>query len=149
MVNVKKGKMRHKVLFAILAILTLACSKNKKTVNQPCGETVVINQTTYNNTSTDRYIITNAVITGDCLEITFGSSGCNANNWVADLVDSGAILDSNPVQRMIKLSLTNNELCAAAFVKSLQFDITGLRVSGSSSVRLMLTGFGTSLIYQY
>jgi hypothetical protein len=142
-------KMRLKAIIVILVTLMLACSKKQTKDNGPCGETPVIDQTAYMNTSTANYTITNAVVNGDCLEVTFGASGCSGSSWTVELVDSEAILDSNPVQRLIKLSLINNELCTAIFTKTVSFDITGLQVSGSRSVRLTLSGYNGGLLYHY
>jgi hypothetical protein len=146
-------KMKSKTLFVVIAALLLGCAKNQKatnkTANQACGATVVVSQSAYNGVNTVNYSITNAVINGNCLEITFGSSGCSGGTWVTKLVDSGAILDSNPMQRMLKLDLTNNELCTAVFTKTVSFDISPLKVDGSNTVRLVLSGFNSTLLYQY
>ena len=141
--------MKINAIIVILVTLILACSKKQTRDNQPCGETVLIDQTAYANTNTANYNITNAVVNGDCLEISFGSSGCNGDTWIASLVDSEGVLDSNPVQRMIKLRLTNPELCTAVFTKAVSFDITGLQVSGSSTVWLTLSGYNNTLLYHY
>lgn len=114
-----------------------------------CQKTAVIDKHLYNNTSTNNYLISNAVINGDCLQLTYGSSGCSGNTWVADLIDASEVAETNPPQRHIKLKLTNTELCAAVFSKTATFDLTPLRVLGSNSVSLVLTGYSGALIYNY
>ena len=94
-------------------------------------------------------MITDAKINGDCLEIKFGASGCNSKTWVVELVNANIRLDSNPGHLFIKLELTNTELCAAAFQKTVSFDIRSLKVEGTKKVYLNLEGFSQALFYSY
>src|SRR5689334_1913312 len=106
--------MTTRFLVIILSVLTFSCSKPVETVQvPPCGPAPVINATAYANTSTNNYTIVSAIVNGNCLEVKISSSGCNGASWTTELIDSEAILKSNPPQRLLKLKLTNNELCNA------------------------------------
>lgn len=142
--------MISKSLIIVAILLLSACTKKNNAVDNPsCGKAVIIDQNSYTKTDTTNYIITNATINGNCLEISFGSSGCSGNTWITELVDADAVLESNPVQRKIKLKLTNNELCAAAFKKTVSFDISKLKVSGTKKIILGLAGHSDPLIYNF
>ena len=52
-----------------VTILISACSKNNNYKDSACEKTVILNKDLYNNTNTDNYMITDASISGDCLEI--------------------------------------------------------------------------------
>jgi hypothetical protein len=134
----------------IAGSLLQACTKKDKSAKMPgCGAAVEINSIKYNNMVSHNYAFTNAVIDGDCLTITFGASGCSGSTWVTELFDSGTVDDYTPLQRYLRMKLTNTELCAAVPVKSVSFDIRPLRVLGKNSVELNLDGWPGTLVYQY
>ena len=57
-------------------------------------------------------------------------------------------MDSDPPQRPLRLSLKNEELCKAVFVKKLVFNIQELSVEGNS-VYLNIEGYKDKILYQY
>jgi hypothetical protein len=155
--QVKKELLNQQHMKAVVGLLVLAlfigisgCSKNNnRTQTSLCDKNVLISSDLYNSSAANNYMITAARVNGDCLEVTFGASGCSGQSWIVELVDSEVIAKSNPPQRMIKLVLTNNELCAAAFTRTVSFDLTPLRVQGSDRVQLFLHGLGQQLFYNY
>ena len=118
-------KLKNIFLFALLAFF--ACSDSEETTMNLCNECVVINNNLYNNTKTDNYTINNVQLNGDLLIIKIGASGCNGNSWKATLIDANEILESDPIQRNIKLSLENEEACLAVFEKEFTFNIKVLK----------------------
>jgi hypothetical protein len=66
-----------------------------------------------------------------------------------ELYDSGTVDDYSPLQRYLRMKLTNTELCTAVPIKTVSFDIRPLRVLGKNSVELNLDGWTGSLVYQY
>lgn len=146
--------MRLLLLTILLGCSLLqGCSPNDEAADPnptPCGQATVISATQYANMVTYNYAFLNAQVNGDCLELTVGSSGCSGNSWTFKLIDANVLLESNPPQRLLRLKLTNPELCAAAFTKTVSFDLTGLRVAGTNKVKLQLDGWtGAPLEYQY
>lgn len=139
--------MKTLILTLTASLLITACTRNNS--DSVCEKTVTIDETLYQTVNTTNYNIINAKINGDCLEIKFGASGCNGNTWVVQLVDSKGVIDLNPRTRLLKFSLTNNELCTAAFQRTISFDIKPLRVNGSKKIRLALEGFNQQIIYNY
>jgi len=82
------------------------------------------------------------------LKINFSSSGCNGDTWELKLIDSEDILESNPPQRNLRLSLKNEESCLAYITKELTFDISNLQVNGNK-VQLNLTNSDKNILYKY
>lgn len=138
--------------FLALAILASCAKSGNKTqllAASVCDKTVIIDKTIYNGLGAPNYVINQAVINGDCLSVTYSASGCDGRTWEVDLIDSETVNKTTPPQRQLKLRLVNNELCMAYFTKTVSFDITSLRESGSNSVALTLTGYTQPLVYQY
>ncbi|MDC1539543.1 hypothetical protein N8480_02595 [Flavobacteriaceae bacterium] len=82
------------------------------------------------------------------MKINFSSSGCNGDTWELKLIDSEDILESNPPQRNLRLSLKNEELCEAYITKELTFDISNLQVDGNK-VQLNLTNSDKNILHEY
>lgn len=141
-----------KVLSAFLALVLIAgiagCSKDNRSENPSCGKAVLISGDLYNTTPRN-YTISDASISGDCLEIRFAASGCSGQTWVTELVDKNEIAKTNPPMRLIRLALTNNEMCAAVFTRTVFFDLKPLRLHDSDEILLNLDGLNKELIYRY
>lgn len=138
-----------KTSLAFFCMILAGCSKNPSVPGGNCEKAVTIEQALYEAASISNYMLTDAVINGDCLELKFGSSGCDGSNWVITLVDAGVVVETNPVQRFLKLVLTNNELCDAVIAKTVSFDITPLRINNSNSILIVLAGLNKTLLYTY
>ncbi len=113
-----------------------------------CGQSTIISENLYQNAPTDLLDLMEVAIVGNCLELSFGASGCDGESWDVQLIDSGAILESFPPQRNLILSLKNDEECDAYFVRTYSFDISGLQVEGSS-VFLNITNDESQILYEY
>jgi hypothetical protein len=146
-----KSPLKFIALPALAILVSCSRTGDKQSITLSggsCQKNAIVNGNLY-NTVTLNYGITSAVITGDCLEIKFASSGCSGDTWVVDLVDANIILDSNPVQRKLRMKLVNMEACTAVPGKTVTFDLTPLRVASEHSVKLSLEGYSGSLIYNY
>ncbi|MEM6830822.1 MAG: hypothetical protein AAF551_09925 [Bacteroidota bacterium] len=99
--------------------------------------------------STGFYTIVSASVSGDCLEITYSSSGCDGSSWVTEVVDSEQVAESIPPQRRVKLLLENKELCQAVFTKSVYVDLSPIRVSAANEITLSVEGFEGPISYRY
>ena len=119
----------------------------RKDFDPNCDAEVIISKQEYINAPSDYLTINSASIPEDCLTISFSSSGCDGSSWVVKLIDSGAVAESSPCQRSLRLSLKNSELCDAVISKKISFDISKLQISGDNSVILHLNG--ESILYEY
>lgn len=135
------------VVISVFFITLTACDKDdNNSIN--CDKQVVISADEYNTAPTDQMTINNLEINGDCLKIDFSSGGCSGDTWELKLIDSGALLYSNPPQRNLRLSLKNEELCEAYITKELTFDIRELQVEGNQ-VLLNIINSDDQILYEY
>ena len=112
-----------------------------------CDKNVIISASEYEN-APDQVSIIGMKIEGNCLKIKFGASGCDGNTWIVKLIDGG-ITDAAvyPKQRILKLSLENNEICDAVITKEISFNIEDLQIPGANKVLLDISG--NQIIYEY
>jgi hypothetical protein len=133
------------LIFSILC-LSLSCKKDEKT---PSTEnSIIIGNDAFSTYPNDHVIISAVSISGDNLQIGFGSSGCDGKRWIIELVGSSDILYSDPPQRQIRLSLKNNEDCQAAFGKTMTFNLKPSRIN-SGEIILNLAGWNSPIRYKY
>jgi hypothetical protein len=112
-----------------------------------CDQNVIISETEYQNAPNDPFSITEMTITGDCLNIKFGASGCDGNTWIVKLIDLGVVAESYPCQRTLRLSLDNKEICTAVPTKEISFNIKDLQIYGDDKVILHISG--EDIFYEY
>lgn len=136
------------IYIIIIGLVFTFCSKNDDNDFSVCENQVIVSADEYVSAPDDLLTIINAQISGDCLKIKYGSSGCDGSTWELKLIDSGIILESSPPQRNLRLSIKNDELCDAYFEKEISFDISNLQVSGNQ-VLLNLTNSGDQFSYNY
>ncbi len=140
--------MKNLVLLVFISILLLSCSDGDDPDPSGCDLGTVISQEQYRNAPSDELTINSLEIEGDCLKINFSASGCDGESWKIVLIDSGSILESDPPQRNLRLSLENTELCDAFITRELSFNIKKLRVEGGR-VWLNLSGSEERILYEY
>lgn len=132
------------ILIAFVFIFTSCDDKNDAIFLE--NETVIIDNNLYKETATNNYTITNVKLNGNLLTIKISASGCDGNSWKAILVDANEILESSPVQRNIKLSLENKELCLAVFEREFTFDLSILK-EDFSDFFLNLEGWNSQIYF--
>lgn len=132
----------------IIGLSFVSC--NKETEKQPtvCDQSVIISKDNYTNAPSDQLSISVTELNDGCLKINFGSSGCSGSSWEVKLIDSGVVLYSDPPQRNLRLSLKNQELCAAYIGKEITFNVKDLQVNGNK-VLLNITNSGDQILYEY
>ena len=142
--------------FLLLALFLIsACeednSDDMNALPQICDRIIQSNEAIFTDITTDAVQITNAVITDDCLELEISASGCDGSTWEVELVDSGAVDESSPPQRDLKLSLINVEECDAVITLSFTFDLRNLRIPDDPvrQVILNLQDWNSPLTYNY
>ena len=133
----------------LIGIVILSCSNDDDNGNQNnCDFETIISAEQYQNAPNDQIEINSLDINDNCLKINFSSSGCDGNNWKLKLIDSGDIMESNPPQRNLRLSLKNEESCEAYITKELTFDITNLKIDGNK-VQLNILSSEENILYEY
>ncbi len=130
--------------------MLLACNDTtEKTENkeQTFDKEVIISRSGYDNAPNDKVFINELKIKNDLLIVNFSASGCSGKTWIVQLIDTGATNYSNPPQRILRLSLQNNEDCEAFITKEMSFNIKNLRVEGDNKVYLNISG--KKILYEY
>ena len=139
-----------KNLLVVLGLLLVLLSCNEASeppFQSDCDQDVIVSEKEYENAPKDHVVINGISIHGDCLKITFAASGCDGKSWVVKLIDVGMIAESYPVQRTLRLSVENKEMCDAFIEKEISFDIRKLQVEGNNKVSLNVAG--KSILYEY
>ena len=141
-------RMKNGIPLVFVFLLAIsACSSDDNTTSN-CDQITIIDSNQYKNSPNDQLTVNSLEINDNCLKINFSSGGCSGDTWVLKLIDSEAILESNPPQRNLRLSLKNIELCEAYITKEITFDINKLQVVGNR-VLLNLTNSGDQILYEY
>ncbi len=81
--------------------------------NSICDKSAIVNADLYAKTETKGYEISDVTWNGKCLSIEIKAGGCSGETWVTELIDAGVVMESFPIQRNLKLSFKNEELCKA------------------------------------
>jgi len=138
------------ILLAIIisSFLLTNCDEDDNNTSVPCGQYAIISNSEYSSAPTDFLIINSLSITGECFTINFSASGCSGDTWEVKLIDSGAIMESYPLQRNLILSLKNEEECEAFITKEMTFDISNLQVD-DNPILLNITNTDDQILYEY
>lgn len=141
--------MRVKILLFLTIGFALgfsSCRKKKESLKS-CNGDVIISQDEFMSAPDDPVTIESLKLDDGCLKVKFSASGCNGKSWKVKLIDVGTIAKSNPPQRMLRLSLDNEELCEAWITTELSFNIQSLKVPDSKSVQLHVSD--KYILYEY
>ena len=141
-----------KKTFFLPIILILCCNPedDNSTIENNCDFTSeIIFEEGFNAISTSNYGIIDVVLNGDCLEITFSSSGCGTDLWEESLYSLDVFYTVFPLQRDVKMELINNEECLAVFQKMVSFDLTPFQIDGQSDLPLNINGWNEQITYGY
>ncbi|MDA9572644.1 hypothetical protein N9R45_00640 [Flavobacteriaceae bacterium] len=141
-----------KLLLFLPIILILSCNSenDNSTIENNCDFTSeIILEEDFNAINTSNYGIIEVELNGDCLGITFGSSGCGTDLWEENLYSTDAFYNVFPLQRDVKMELINDEACLAFFQKTVSFDLTPFQIDGQSDLPLNINGWNEQITYEY
>lgn len=139
------------ITFTIIVITLLSCSSDDNTDDNAitCDFETIISADQFTNAPADLLEIDSLSIENDCLKINFSASGCDGSTWELLLIDANEILESEPVQRRLRLSLNNEEECLAIINQELSFDISNIQIGDSGEIILNITNNDASIVYEY
>lgn len=115
--------MQVKSLVFLWTFISISSCHYNDDERHPCGDSLIINQALFQQDSQDTFAILDATLSGDCLTVKIGASGCDAANWQIVLVTDGLETTSIPPSRLLSLKLTTNETCEAYFTPDYSFDL--------------------------
>ncbi len=130
-------------------VSTLELIFSEPSESTQCDEEAQIDSEAYDKGSKDFIKIIDASLEGDCLTISYSASGCSGDSWEVNLYDSGAVAESEPEQRYLRLSMKNPELCLAVFIKERSFNISDLQIENNGVLLLNLQDYEGVLRYEY
>lgn len=113
-----------------------------------CTNYLEINEEEFNRESGDAINIIDARILEDCIYIaTEPLRACALDEVI--LFDSGAILESAPPQRNIRIKNQDLIGCPDLLLEAFAYDLRPLQIDGWDEIILNLDGWDTPLIYKY
>lgn len=133
----------------LIAIIGLSCSKDDNNNSSNCDLDLIICPIQFGDRPNDEVTIEAVGLNGDCLNITYSASGCDGSSWTVLLIDSSEVMESDPPQRHLRLSLDNNEECDAYITKTKSFDISAIQSNEYNRIILNLDGYSGSILYEY
>ena len=140
--------MKKRILIGLVVIFGIIACNNDDDDSNNCDQVTIVSLEQYETAPNDQLFINTLELNGDCLKINFSSSGCDGDTWILKLIDSEIIMESNPPQRNLRLSLKNEEDCEALITRELTFDVNELRVDGNQ-VLLNITNSNDQILYEY
>ena len=132
----------------VLCLVLFSSCENENVPSANCDDEVLINNSEFGSAPDGLLTINELEIIDGCLKIVFGASGCGGETWEVKLIDSGDVMESNPPQRRLRLSLLNQEVCLAFITRELTFDIESLQVDGDQ-VLLNIINSNDQILYEY
>lgn len=109
-----------------------------------CEKATVVSSTLYKELEASSVI--SAEIQGNCLLLTYSILSTQDRIEDVTLVDSGQILESQPIQRRLKFNLKENLTKPISIVVTTSFDVSNLAELGET-IRLHIDGYETSITY--
>lgn len=142
-------KIRLMLIAGVVTLLAVSCTKHAAPpINEQEG-VAVLSYTQFLEPGSSHFTINKATIVGDNLEIEISGSGCSGMTWKVGLVDSEIIAKSLPIQRYMRVTFENMELCLAYFTRKYTFDLKPIRVQGYNKIHINLNNWDSPLIYSY
>ena len=148
--------MRYLVLIFSWCII-FSCSEAEDAPQFQSGQTQtdcdafieIISQNEFNALEEPEFSIEDVSISQDCLSVTISDSGCSPENWDINLLTTDAVMESDPLQKNLKVEVLNNEACLAIFQKTKVFDLTPIQHNGDSEIILNIEGWPNPVNYEY
>jgi hypothetical protein len=125
------------------------CEKGKAVLvyNNGCDDTAIIWPHGYETANDADLMIETISVDGYCLNVEYQSSGCDGSTWYLQLIDSGVVAESDPVQRYLKFNFVNNEACDALINKQRSFNLSALKQDGLAVI-LHIEGWDEAVLYE-
>lgn len=140
-------------LFVLIGTLFISCSTDDDDNSQNtivCDSvSKVIAEEDFNVLNTTNYVVSDVQLSGNCLEVTIGSSGCEPDLWEMNLYSTNAFYDIYPLQRSVKIELINDQACLAVFQKTISFDLIPFQIESQNKLPLNIEGWNEQIIYEY
>lgn len=134
-----------KCLFILIAFAVFsACNKEDSTDK----EQLIVSMSQFEDAPKDPFQFKKVTLVGDCLTIIINYGG-GCGEVKALLIDSGGVDDSLPVQRYLRLSFEDDDLCEALVEKEFTFDLEPIKINSENQIKMNLEGWNVPILYSY
>ena len=146
--NNKLLKMKTSIIALTFLISLISCNKASTPI-VACGTSItVLSSKDFTTATTDDFLITDAEIIGDCLEVTVRVGG-GCGELYFSLIANENVIETLPEQQMIKLILDDQDFCKALLEEKRSFDLASLKIGTHGTLILLLDEFDNSIEYKY
>jgi len=139
--------MRNIVIIFVTAFYVLGCDEDSTTPQNTCND-VIVSSEQYNNSQTDDFTLTDVVSENECLKISLRYGG-GCKEVTASLIDSEDVIETDPIQRNLKIVFADDDECEALVEKSFYFEISNLQINNEKEVLLNFEGSSLTFLYEY
>ena len=142
--------MKSKITFLIfITAFIISCNSDDNTSSSLENfDFIRVEDDLFLNAPNDDFEIINAVISNNKLNLTiFYGGGCG--NIYYDLVTENDYLDTNPIQKNIRLAFDDKDNCEAGIELELSFDLTQVQISNTDRIILNLDRWENQIEYNY
>ena len=102
----------------------------------------------FSNAPNDDFEIITATITDNNLDLTILYGG-GCGNIFYDLVTGSDYLETNPIQKNIRLAFDDKDNCEAGIELELSFDLTQIQISNTDRIIINLDRWESQIEYNY
>jgi len=143
--------MKFKIIFLIFIIAILnSCNNDDDNARSPLENSNIIRveDDLFSNAPNDDFEIITATITDNNLDLTILYGG-GCGNIFYDLVTGSDYLETNPIQKNIRLAFDDKDNCEAGIELELSFDLTQIQISNTDRIIINLDRWESQIEYNY
>lgn len=150
-INSEHKIMKFKIVCLLLVIfIMIDCKNDDNTMSSILinSNEIRVNDDLFLNAPNDDFEIITATITGNNINLTIVYGG-GCNNIYYDLLTSKDYIETNPIQKNMRLAFDDKDNCEAAVELELSFDLTQIQVSSTDKIIINLDGWYDQIDYNY
>ncbi len=115
-----------------------------------CGDEIVVNNSFFHNLASEDFVITDASISGQCLDIRFESCRIDPYNTELVIVDSGSYVMKDGIpNRKLKFMLEFVYDCTEFEESGISFSLELVKLPNFKEVNLNIENWGEPLLFEY
>ena len=138
-----------KCFLALILLLGLAVSCDSVNLKQSDYDSeILVDNNLFTNAPNDSFDFINVEIIQNCLKFTIDYGG-GCGDIELKLISSEMVMESNPPQINVRLSLKDEDNCKANIRKEISFDLTPINKLVNDQVILNIKNWDQSILYSF
>ncbi len=137
-----------KFIFALILILGATNCDSVNSNQSECDKKIFVDDNLFSNAPNDSFDFINVEIIQNCLKLTIEYGG-GCGDIELKLISSEMVMESNPPQINIRLSLKDEDNCKAIIRKEILFDLTPINKLVNDRVILNIDNWDESILYSF